>query len=278
MMKRLFLILILICAGITPGPALGKQLPLWEAGLGGTALLMPDYRGSDEYRWYLLPFPFLTYRGDILKIDREQISGLLFKTNRLQLEMSFNGAVPVDSSKNKARQGMPNLDPTFEIGPSLQVMLAEDKNAEYKITLTFPIRAVFSTDFYGLKPAGWDFSPRFNIDQYNIGGKGWDFGLSIGPIFGDATYHNYYYQVDQAFATPDRPAYSAQAGYGGIQCALSLSKQFKKVLIGGFLRAESLQGAVFSDSPLVKTNTSFLAGLYFYWTFMKSKTLVEADK
>ncbi len=139
--------MILICAGITPGPVLGKQLPLWEAGLGGTALLMPDYRGSDEYRWYLLPFPYLTYRGDILKIDREQISGLLFKTNRLQLEMSFNGAVPVDSSKNKARQGMPDLDPTFEIGPSLQVMLAEDKTAEYKITLTFPVRAVFSTDF-----------------------------------------------------------------------------------------------------------------------------------
>ena len=239
---------------------------------------MPDYRGSDEYRWYLLPFPYLTYRGDILKIDREQISGLLFKTNRLKLEMSFNGAVPVDSSKNTARQGMPNLDPTFEIGPSLQVMLAEDKSAEYKITLTFPIRAVFSTDFYGLKHAGWDFSPRLNIDQFNIGGKGLDFGISIGPIFGDQTYHNYYYQVDKAFATPDRPAYSAQGGYGGMQCALSLSKQFKKVLVGGFLRAESLQGAVFSDSPLVKTNTSFLAGLYFYWTFMKSKTLVEADK
>ena len=102
--------------------------------------------------------------------------------------------------------------------------------------------------------------------------------MSIGPIFGDQTYHNYYYQVDKAFATPDRPAYSAQAGYGGMQCALSLSKQFNKVLIGAFIRAESLQGAVFSDSPLVKTNTSYMAGLYFSWIFMKSKTLVEADK
>ena len=147
MMKYFFLILILICAGIAPGPVLGKQLPLWEAGLGGTALLLPDYRGSDEYRWYFLPIPYLVYRGDILKIDREKISGLLFKTNRLQLDMSFNGSTPVDSAKNKARQGMPDLDPTFEMGPSLQVMLAENKTLEYKITLTFPIRAVFSTDF-----------------------------------------------------------------------------------------------------------------------------------
>ena len=145
MMKRYLLILVFICAGITPGPVLGKQLPLWEAGLGGTALLIPDYRGSDEYRWYLLPFPYVTYRGDILNIDREKISGIFFKTRRLQLEMSFHGAVPVDSSKNKARQGMPDLNPTFEIGPSFEVMLAEDKNKEYKITLSFPIRAVFTS-------------------------------------------------------------------------------------------------------------------------------------
>ncbi len=96
-----------------------------------------------------------------------------------------------------------------------------------------------------LKHAGWNFSPRLNIDQYNIGGKGWDFGLSIGPIFGDQTYHNYYYQVDKAFATPDRPAYSAQGGYGGMQCALSLSKQFKKVLVGAISSSRKFTGSRF---------------------------------
>lgn len=263
---------------MTPGPVLGKLLPLWEAGLGGTALLLPDYRGSDEYRWYFLPIPYLVYRGDILKIDREKISGLLFKTNRLQLDMSFNGSAPVYSSENKARQGMPDLDPTFETGPSLQVMLAENKTLEYKITLTFPIRAVFSTDFTSVSGAGWNFAPRLNIDQYNIGGKGWDFGLSFGPIFGDQTYHNYYYQVDKAFATPERPAYSAQGGYGGMQCAFFLGKQFKKTVLGLFFRAEDLHGTAFSESPLLKNNFSVLGGIYFSWIFMESKTLVEADK
>jgi outer membrane protein len=277
-MKYFFLILILICAGLTPGPVLGKQLPLWEAGLGGTALLLPDYRGSDEYRWYFLPIPYLVYRGDILKIDREKISGLLFKTNRLQLDMSFNGSTPVDSAKNNARQGMPDLDPTFEMGPSLQVMLSENKTLEYKITLTFPIRAVFSTDFKSLNGAGWNFSPRLNIDQYNIGGKGWDFGLSFGPIFGDQTYHNYYYQVDKAFATPERPAFSSQGGYGGFQCALFFGKQFKKKVLGLFVRAEDLHGAAFSESSLLRTSFSVMGGLYFSWIFKESKTLVEADR
>ncbi len=272
------LILILVCASIHPTPVLGKQLPLWEAGLGGTALLLPDYRGSDESRWYLLPIPYLVYRGDILKIDREQISGLLFKTNRLQLAMSFYGSAPVDSSKNKARQGMPDLDPTFEVGPELQVLLAEDKTSEYKMTLTFPVRAVMSTDFKSLNAVGWNFSPRLNLDLLNIGKKGWDFGLSLGPVFGDESYHNYYFQVEQPYATPERPAYSAKGGYGGMQCTLFLGKQFKKLVMGIFVRGESLQGTAFSESPLLKSSFSVMGGLYLSWVLGESKTLVEADK
>jgi MipA family protein len=278
MKKICFFIFILVGLSFSPGPVLGKQLPLWEFGLGGTALFMPDYRGSDENRPYILPFPYVVYRGDFLKVDREQVSGLLFKTKRLQLEMSFHGSVPVDSSKNKARKGMPDLDPTFEIGPALQVILAENKDSEYKITLTFPVRAVMSTDFTSLKSVGWDFTPRFNVDFFNIAKKGWESGLSIGPIFGDQYYHNYYYQVEQAYASPERPAYSAQAGYGGIQCALYLGKKFKKTVWGAFIRAEDLHGTAFSDSPLLKSTFSVMGGLYFSWIFMESKTLVEADK
>jgi MipA family protein len=278
MRKIYLLIFILFGSTLFSSPVLGKQLPLWEAGLGGTVLIMPDYRGSDETRLYLLPFPFLVYRGDFLKIDREQISGLLFKTNRLQLDMSFHGSVPVDSAKNKARQGMPDLDPTFEFGPSLQVLLAEDKISEYKITLSFPIRAVMSTDGKSLNGAGWNFTPRFNVDLFNIGKKGWEFGLSLGPIFGDQIYHNYYYQVEKGYATPERPTYSAQGGYGGMQCSFYLGKKFKKTVWGLFARAEDLHGTAFSDSPLLKSSFSVMGGLYFSWVFMESKTLVEADK
>jgi MipA family protein len=280
MRKRLFFVLlsVFIVSSITPGLVLGKQLPLWEFGLGGTALIIPDYRGSDESRTYLLPLPYFVYRGDFFKVDREEISGHFFKTNRLQLDMSFHGSVPVDSTKNKARQGMPDLDPTFEIGPSLEVLLAENKTSEYKITLTFPVRAVLSTDLKSVNPAGWTFTPRLNVDLFNIGKKGWDFGLSLGPIFGDQVYHNYFYQVEQAYATAERPAYSAQGGYGGMQCAFLLEKKFKKLVLGLFIRGESLHGVAFSESPLLKTDLSFMGGLYFSWIFMESKTLVEADK
>jgi outer membrane scaffolding protein for murein synthesis (MipA/OmpV family) len=239
---------------------------------------MPDYRGSDETRGYLLPFPYLIYRGEVLKVDRQQIRGLLFQTDRLQLDLSFHGSVPVDSSKNKARQGMPDLDPTVEIGPSLQYLLTENKTAGYKITLTFPLRAVVATDLRNFNAAGWTFSPRLNLNRFNLFQKGWILGLSLGPIFGDQVYHDYYFRVDKAFSTPDRPAYSAAGGYGGTQCTLSLGKHFKKIWMGLFVRGEDLHNTAFSDSPLLKSRTSLMGGLALSWIFWESKTLAAADK
>ena len=52
--------------------------PLWEAGAGGYIMSLPDYRGSEGQNIYLLPIPYLVYRGEKLKVDRERISGLLF--------------------------------------------------------------------------------------------------------------------------------------------------------------------------------------------------------
>lgn len=240
---------------------------------------MPDYRGADESRGYAFPFPYVIYRGETLKIDRGSIRGLLFKTDRLKLDFSLNGSVPVDSSKNTARQGMPNLDPTFEIGPSLEVMIAENKEKGYKVSFVFPGRVVFSTDFLRVIHQGLTFSPRLNMDLFEKGTKrGWNLGAGFGPVFGDQTFHDYYYRVDQVYATLDRPAYSAQGGYGGLQLSASLGKNFNAFRLNLFARADFLNGAVFSDSPLVKTNTSILTGFtisYFLW---ESKTLVETEK
>jgi MipA family protein len=262
-----------------PGPAYCNQYPLWEAGLGGVFLYMPDYRGADEYRGYAFPFPYVIYRGDRFKIDREGIRSLLFQTDRLKLDFSLNGTVPVDSTKNKARQGMPNLDPTFEIGPSLEALLDENKEKGYKIYLTFPVRAVFSTDFFRVFHQGWTFSPALNIDVFERGARRrWDLGMGIGPVFGDQAFHEYFYRVDRGYATADRPAYSPRTGYGGLQLTTYLGRTFNKLRVNLFARANYLNGAVFSDSPLVKTNFSILVGFSIAYLFWESQTLVEANR
>ena len=140
---------------------LGK--PLWELGVGLGLLQIPDYRGSDENRLYLLPYPYLIYRGDFLKVDEQHVSGQIFKTDRILLDFSGYGSVPVKSSNNSARAGMPDLDPTFELGPALQIKLLESKEDKYKLDLTLPVRAFFPTDFSSVRHEGWVFSPRINF-------------------------------------------------------------------------------------------------------------------
>jgi len=40
----------------------------------------------------------------------------LFDTDRVEINISVNGAIPVKSDESGARKGMPDLDPTVEIG------------------------------------------------------------------------------------------------------------------------------------------------------------------
>src|SRR3546814_5015082 len=62
------------------------------------------------------------------------------------------------------------------------------------------------------------------------------------------------------YATADRPAYDAKSGYAGSQFLMSLSKRYPKYWLGAFARWDSLAGAVFADSPLVKRDHYFAAG------------------
>ena len=215
----------------------------------------------------------------MLKIDGEDIRGFLFKSDRFNLDVSGSGSAPVKSTDNMARRGMPDLDPTFEIGPSLEVLVSENKEKTYKLSLSFPARALFSTNFSQVIYQGWIFTPRLNMEMFKRDPKGdWNWGVELGPVWGDQGYHNYYYRVDPAFAIPGRPAYSPQGGYSGLQTTVYIGKRFKGWKLNLFARTDFLNGAVFSDSPLVKSNTSILAGFAISYLFWTSSKMVEADK
>jgi hypothetical protein len=77
-MNRLIIILLVFLGVLPAFPGGAEELPLWEAGVGVAGLSIPDYRGSDERHGYLLPLPYLVYRGDILRMDRKGMYGLLY--------------------------------------------------------------------------------------------------------------------------------------------------------------------------------------------------------
>ena len=99
---------------LVPATALAEALPLWEAGAGFGVLSFPDYRGSDQSRTRPIPVPYLIYRGEIFKADRDGVRGKLFDSERLELNVSAGASFPVSSSDNEARRGMADLKP----GPS----------------------------------------------------------------------------------------------------------------------------------------------------------------
>lgn len=260
-----------------PRPVRSAERPLWEAGAGIAVLDFPDYRGSDQRRTLVLPIPYLVYRGDFLKADRESVRGQFYKDDRFDLHVSVSGSIPVDSSENSARRGMPDLDPTLEIGPNLTVMLLRSEATH--LNLRFPVRAVIATDLSYARAVGWVFQPQINVDFYDrFPGLGWNLGFAAGPMFGNKRYHNYFYGVAPQFATLERPAYDASAGYGGLQWTAALSKRFPSYWIGGFVRLDTLAGATFEASPLMRQNESFAAGFAIAWILGKSQKMVEAEE
>jgi MipA family protein len=255
--------------------AAAEKLPLWEVGAGAALINFPDYRGSDERPTYLLPVPYVVYRGETLQVDRQRVRGLLFSGPAAELDVSVSGSVPVRSRHNKARQKMPDLDPTLEIGPSLIVSL--HRTPASSLELRVPVRAIVASDFKDVSYQGFVFHPHVNFDLKGVfPGPGWNLGLLVGPVFADRRYHEYFYGVSPQFAAPGRPAYEAKAGYSGMQFIASVSKRFQNYWVGGFVKADSLHGTAFEDSPLVKQKHALAGGVAVAYIFGKSKQMVEA--
>jgi MipA family protein len=270
--RRIVLFMLVSVFLAVPLKSFGEDKPLWELGVGGGFLMMPDYRGSDKSRPYLLPFPYAIYRGGVFRLEDKRISARLFKTDRVTLDASGYGAVPVKSDDNDARKGMDDLDPTFEFGPALRIKVLDSSENKYRLSVALPVRAMFSTDFRSVRYEGWVFSPRLNFEKGDLIPKtGLSLGVSAGPMFADRGYHDYFYEVEPVNATMTRPVYSPGAGYSGSTLTVGLGKSYKQFIFHSFVSADFLHGAVFEDSPLVKTKTSWMGGFSITWVFLKSQ-------
>jgi hypothetical protein len=124
---------------------------------------------------------------------------------------------------------------------------------------------------------GWVIDPHLNLDIDSPGGaNGWKLGLASGPLFATRRYNDYFYSVAPQYATPQRPAYTAGAGFSGVQLGISLTKRFPRYWTGAYVRYDTLTGATFADSPLVRSNSYWSAGVGFAWMINQSVRLVEA--
>ena len=255
--------------------ACAEELPLWEGGAGIGAASIPHYRGSDQTRAWVLPVPYFVYRGETLKIEERRLRGLFFDSDKVELDFSLNGSPPAKG--NDARRGMPDLDATLEIGPSINFSVFQSKNGMEKLELRLPARTVIASDFSHFKNVGWIFQPNFSLDVRDVlGNRGWSLGLQGGLIYADRRYNQYFYAVDPVFAAADRPAFSPSGGYAGTTLLTALSKRFPGFWVGGFAKWDNVADAVYADSPLIKAKNNFTAGFGVAWILGSSAARIAA--
>ncbi|MEO7853510.1 MAG: MipA/OmpV family protein [Rubrivivax sp.] len=252
-------------------PAATSGLPLWELGAGLAGLHVPHYRGAAQAYSGVLPVPFGVYRGDILRADRDGARAVLFDSDNIDIDVSLFATVPVSSSDDAARSGMPDLRATIEIGPNLQFTLLRE--GPWLLQLRLPVRTAITLQSRP-QQVGWVATPNLNLDWHP---GHWNVGMQLGPVFGTRDFFGYFYDVSATEATAVRPAYQSAGGFGGWQATLSMSRRFGSQWFGLFVRADSVAGAVFVDSPLVSRHETLAAGFAWSWSWLQSTQRV-ADR
>ncbi len=245
------------------------ELPKTELGLGLVVLHFPAYRGSNQTSVLVLPVPYIEYRGDFFKADRQGLRGDIFNSDRVELSISLSGSPPTKSEGIILRREMPDLKPSVELGPQLNILLTPPENKAMTLKLRLPIRQGVTLES---KPrdAGLTFSPNLNLDISNPWGlSGGNLGFVVGPIFTSQKQNDLFYTVAPAYVTSARPAYQSRSGYAGAQFLVSLSRKMGDIWIGSYIRYDNLRGAVFADSPLVATRNFVTAGFAVSYIFTK---------
>jgi len=252
-----------------------EEEALWELVLGGGVLQTPKYIGSKQSRSFPFPLIYPVYRGERLRSDSDGVRGLLFTSERVELDVSFDGYTPV-KSEGTLREGMPDLDASVQFGPMLKWQAWEDPAKRRYLIVNAPLRAAFAVDFDHVEHIGFTAFPHLSFYQYfDWLGRIWRLGLSAGVLFDSNDYHDYYYRIAPQYATLQRPQYDPSGGYGGARFIATLVSKTDKNWISFFARYDRLNGAAFADSPLVEDKGALTFGVAMAFTLARSKKTVE---
>lgn len=253
--------------------------PVWEFGIGGGYFSGFDYPASNDSNRRAIALPFFIYRGPQWRFGDGGIRAVAIERPRLKLDLSIGGSLNANSAGNSAREGMPDLDFLFEIGPQLEVSLfdqAMSSGGRVQLRFSSELRAVLSTDFSRLDAQGVVLEAGLGLTYRNVRGSGIDLLGALQSTYASEELQDYFYEVAPQFATDARPVFDAEGGYleSGLFAGLGLTpRKNLRVFLGVF--HGWFEGARNQDSPLFETESSTGLAIGVVWTLKKSRRMVD---
>ncbi len=277
--SRPYLVALILCLSAAAKADKGDFEPLWEAGIGTGFYGGSSYPGSDDTTSQALAVPYVIYRGERLSIGEEGgVRALAYADERVEFDLSLGASLDADSEDDADRAGMPDLDFLFEIGPQVIFHAARHdyQNWRGQFDIKLRARSVVATDFAGFDPMGFVIEPAFVYEMKSRLDNRLEWQFDIEILYGTEKLNDYFYQVDAAYATAQRPVFDAKAGYIGTELGIGMAYPLsdRVQLYGGF-DIEFYSGAANADSPLFKENIGYSGGFALVYKWRESARMVK---
>lgn len=251
----------------TRGDTQSAVPPRWEVGALGLGIAQQAYPGSDQMLQRQLLLPYVVYRGEVVRADRETTGLRALRQGAFELDLGAAASLAVQGDRIEARRGLPGWGTLVELGPRLRWTLHRAPDGS-RLRLDLPLRAVVDVQ-NGMAHRGTVFEPELRWQRRLA--DGWFFNLGGGAVFGDERMARTYYGVAASAATPLRPAYEAQAGLLAWRLSASTGRRLGNHWNGfAFARFDSVAGAANEDSPLVRQTHGATLGLGLSYVWRRS--------
>jgi MipA family protein len=191
------------------------------------------------------------------------------KTPRTEVDVGFSASLGSHSSDIEARRGMAGLGNMIEFGPRLNVNLGDVSEGHSDSRLQFPLREVIDVS-HSFSSRGVAFEPQW-VTGMRLP-KRWFISTNLGAMIGDNKLADTFYRVAPSEVTPTRASYNAKSGLIALRAGLlALHTLTPDVRLFFIMRIESLAGAANRDSPLVRREGGWPAGVGLAWALARTE-------
>jgi outer membrane scaffolding protein for murein synthesis (MipA/OmpV family) len=229
------------------GKNIAASATRWDVAVGLGVASIPEYSGSNENDWYVLPFIRAQYRLDEKNhLFASPYEGIGFKhllTDSFQFGVKTGWRKGRDSSDDASLAGMPDVDTAIEAGPFVRYTY-------HRLTIGLDAK----TDLNG-KHDGYTIEPMAMLSLPTPINR---LRASIGAdmVYGSGNFMDAYYRVLPAQATATRRAFEPGSGFASMSGNTQLTYLVdENWFVTGSVKVTRLLGDA-ADSPLTRQDTN----------------------